>query len=107
MLSVDSVKQQAKALKSFLDERFGEITHSSCLQAIAKMNGFKDWNTMQSIIKINGGNEMNDDIAKRLEDLEFFVQELAKDVDSNRAKLDEHEPYILELQGIDPWNAPD
>ena len=50
---------------------------------------------------------MSNDIAERLENLEFFVQELAKDVDKIQAKVDEHEPHILELQGIDPWNSPD
>ncbi|HHT7352493.1 TPA: glyoxalase superfamily protein, partial [Legionella pneumophila] len=107
MLSIDSVKKQAQVLKSFLDEKFGDVSHSSCLQAIAKINGYKDWNTMQSIIKNNSGVDMSDDIAERLESLEFYVQELAKDVDKIQAKVDEHDPYILELQGVHPWNPPD
>ncbi len=107
MLSVDSVKKQAQILKSFLNEKFGDVALSSCLQAIAKINGYKDWNTMQAIIKNNSEADVSNDIAERLENLEFFVQELAKDVDKIQAKVDEHEPHILELQGIDPWNSPD
>ena len=107
MLSIDSVKKQAQILRSFLDEKFGDVSHSSCLQAIAKINGYKDWNTMQAIIKNNSEADVSNDIAERLENLEFFVQELAKDVDKIQTKVDEHEPHILELQGIDPWNSPD
>jgi len=107
MLSTESIKKQAQVLKSFLNEKFGDVSHSSCLQAIAKMNGYKDWNTMQSIIKNSRGVDMSDDIAERLENLEFYVQELAKDVDKIQIKVDEHEPHILELQGIDPCNSPD
>ncbi len=107
MLSIDSVKKQAQVLKSFLNEKFGDVSHSSCLQAIAKINGYEDWNTMQSIIKNNSGIDMSNDIEERLENLEFYVKELAKDVDKIQTKVDEHDPYILELQGIDPWNPPD
>jgi len=107
MLSVDSVKKQAQILKSFLNEKFGDVTLSSCLQAIAKINGYKDWNTMQAIIKNISEVDVSDDIAERLKNFEFFVQELAKDVDKIQTKVDEHEPHILELQGIDPWNSPD
>ena len=107
MLSIDSVKKQAQILRSFLDEKFGDVSHSSCLQAIAKINGYKDWNTMQAIIKNKSEADVSNDIAERLENLEFFVQELAKDVDKIQTKVDEHEPHILELQGIDPWNSPD
>ena len=110
MLSVDSVKKQAQILKSFFNEKFGDVTLSSCLQAIAKINGYKDWNTMQAFIKNISEVDVSDDIddiAERLKNLEFFVQELAKDVDKIQTKVDEHEPHILELQGIDPWNSPD
>ena len=58
MLSVDSVKKQAQILKSFLNEKFGDVALSSCLQAIAKINGYKDWNTMQAIIKNNLGMQL-------------------------------------------------
>lgn len=114
MLSEDSVKNQAKVLKSFLSENFGDVSHSSCLEAIAKINGFKGWNTMQSIIKTNGGVDMSNDVAERLDYLEDRIMELTGEVEvlqdftgKLQTQVDEHDPYILELQGIDPWNPPD
>lgn len=111
MLSEDSVKNQAKVLKSFLSEKFGDVSYSSCLEAIAKINGFKGWNTMQSIIKTNGGVGMSNDIVERLNYLEDRVIMLTEEIgllqdftDEIHTKVGEHEPYILGLQGIDPWN---
>jgi|GEM_PF-4300483 len=51
MISIVEVKEQATILKSFLKQNSIELTHSSCLQAIAKINGIKDWNTMSAILK--------------------------------------------------------
>lgn len=51
MMSVIEVKKQATILKDFLKQNHLEITHSSCLQAIAKINGVKDWNTMSAMLQ--------------------------------------------------------
>jgi len=52
MLTIEKVKEQAKILKTYLSiDR--EISHSSCLHAIAKINGYNDWNTMQAMLKTN------------------------------------------------------
>lgn len=110
MLSIESAKKQARLLKVFLNEKYSDISHSSCLQALAIINGYQDWNTMQAILKKNDEiNDMSDveNIVQRLEDLEFYVKELAQQVDNIQTKVDEHEPYIMELQGINPWNPPD
>lgn len=117
MLSIESVKKQAHLLKTFLNEKHSDISHSSCLQAVAKINGYKDWNTMQSML--DHPKEINDmsydnnpksyvhDVADRLHELESYVYELANQVDKIQSKVDEHDPYILMQQGIDPWNPPD
>lgn len=117
MLSIESVKKQANLLKIFLNEKHSNISHSSCLQAIAKINGYKDWNTMQSVLENHEEiNDMScdsnsksyvDDVAARLHELESYVYELANQVDKIQSQVDEHEPYILMQQGIDPWNPPD
>lgn len=117
MLSVQSVKKQAHILKTFLFEKNSNISHSSCLQAVAKINGYKDWNTMLALLTRNTeNNEMSydnnpksyvHDVAEQLQELESYVYELARQVDHVQTKLNEHEPYILLQQGIDPWNSPD
>lgn len=48
MNSLIEIKKQAKILKSFLSNQNQDISLSSCYQAIAKMNGYKDWNTMSA-----------------------------------------------------------
>lgn len=117
MLSKESVKKQAHLLKTFLNEKHGDISHSSCLQAVAKINGYKDWNTMQSMLdhheEINNMSYDNNpksyvhDVAVQLQELESYVYALANQVDNIQSKVEEHDPYILMQQGIDPWNRPD
>jgi len=51
MMSIVEVKEQATILKNFLKQNNLEITHTSCLQAIAKINGVKDWNTMSAMLQ--------------------------------------------------------
>ncbi|HAU4152728.1 TPA: hypothetical protein F7062_14920 [Legionella pneumophila] len=41
MTSLIEFKKQAKILRDFLGQKNHDITHSSCLEAIAIMNGFK------------------------------------------------------------------
>ncbi|HAU0095421.1 TPA: hypothetical protein JBE77_15060, partial [Legionella pneumophila] len=54
MTSLIEFKKQAKILRDFLGQKNHDITHSSCLEAIAIMNGFKNWNTMSGIFAKNG-----------------------------------------------------
>lgn len=44
-------KKQAKILKEYLHAGGFEISHSACLIAIAKIHGFKDFNTMTGRLK--------------------------------------------------------
>jgi len=50
-MSIIEVKEQAAILKDFLKQNNSEITLTSCLQAMAKINRFKDWNTMSAVLK--------------------------------------------------------
>lgn len=110
MLSIESVKKQAHTLKAFLNEKHKDISLASCLQAVAKINNFKDWNTMKAALDNNTENNSTsyvDDIAQQQQDLEFYVKELAKQVDNIQSKIEEHDADIMWLQGKDPYNAPD
>lgn len=51
MLSIAEIKRQASLLKDFLSQTNAAISQSSCLQAVAKMHGFKDWNTLSANLK--------------------------------------------------------
>lgn len=51
MFSLTEIKLQATILKEFLRESNTDISQSSCLQALAKIYRFKDWNTMSAILK--------------------------------------------------------
>ena len=45
-------KLQAKCLKEFLQDSNIQITHSFALEAVARMNAFKNWNTMVAALKL-------------------------------------------------------
>lgn len=51
MITLTTFKSQANALKNYLNQNNASITHSSCLHAVAKMHGFKDWNTASAYLK--------------------------------------------------------
>jgi hypothetical protein len=44
-------KNQAKILKEYLHEGGFKISHSACLIAISKIHGFKDFNTLNGVVK--------------------------------------------------------
>ena len=45
MQSVRDLKRQAKGLRSHLSDQGVSVTHSQSLESIARVNGFRDWNT--------------------------------------------------------------
>lgn len=45
MQSVRDLKRQAKSLRSHLSDQGVSVTHSQSLESIARVNGFRDWNT--------------------------------------------------------------
>ncbi|MCX7121745.1 MAG: glyoxalase superfamily protein [Gammaproteobacteria bacterium] len=60
MISVLDAKKQAATLKQYLQQNNSAITHSSCLHAVAKMYGYKDWNTMSGLLS-EQDNQINTD----------------------------------------------
>ncbi|MFU8797091.1 MAG: hypothetical protein ACNA7Y_00065 [Gammaproteobacteria bacterium] len=55
MTTMSEVKSQAHILKDFLKQKFltqknYTLSLGSCFQAISKINGFKDWNTMSAYL---------------------------------------------------------
>lgn len=60
MISISDAKKQATVLKKFLAQNNSTITHSSCLQAISIINGFKDWNTMSAMVNPHDINQPDD-----------------------------------------------
>lgn len=51
MTTLIEIKKQAHLLHDFLKKNNSTIKLSSCFQAMAKINGFKDWNTMLARLK--------------------------------------------------------
>ena len=50
-LDKEVVKAQVNILRKFLIEHNIELSQSNGYQAIAKMNGFKDWNHLSAAFK--------------------------------------------------------
>ena len=46
--STDSLKTEAKALRKYLTEQGLELGHSKCLEAVAQMHGYKNWDTVSA-----------------------------------------------------------
>lgn len=51
MIKLTEIKHQAAILKNFLKQNNSEISQSSCLQVVAQMHGFQDWNTASASLK--------------------------------------------------------
>ncbi|EKL8567169.1 glyoxalase superfamily protein [Pseudomonas aeruginosa] len=49
MQTVESLKSQAKRLRSHFSAQNIELNHSQALEAIAAIHGFKDWNTASAL----------------------------------------------------------
>lgn len=45
-------KSRAKRLRAYLTQQNIALTHSACLEAIAKAEGFRDWNTYVASFKL-------------------------------------------------------
>jgi len=49
--TVESVKLQAKASGAYLKEQGFEVSHSQCLELMARAHGYEDWNTASAMMK--------------------------------------------------------
>lgn len=47
-LTLDALKQQAKALRQSLARTGQDTTHSQSLETVAHQHGFRDWNTLHA-----------------------------------------------------------
>jgi hypothetical protein len=50
MFTIENIKLQASILKSYLLTKEIDLSHTSCLHAIAKIHGFKNWNTLKGLL---------------------------------------------------------
>ncbi|QIE56266.1 hypothetical protein G5B40_12825 [Pikeienuella piscinae] len=50
MLSIEDLKAQAKRLRATLAESGQTLGHSQSLEAVARMRGYRDWNTLHAAI---------------------------------------------------------
>ncbi|TNE39430.1 MAG: hypothetical protein EP348_03440 [Alphaproteobacteria bacterium] len=50
-LSIEMLKQQAKSLRNELNEKGTLIGHSEALERLAHRYRFKNWNTLQAVVK--------------------------------------------------------
>lgn len=57
MTRLEEIKSQAQILKEYLREGGFNITQSACYNAVAKMNGYENWNTFQAKLKTIEGNQ--------------------------------------------------
>ena len=49
-ISIESMKDQAKVLRGYLNEQGLDLSHSKSLEAVARGEGFKDWNTASALV---------------------------------------------------------
>lgn len=50
MISIEQAKQMAKRLRTSLEARNQEASHSAALELVAHQLGYKDWNTASAIL---------------------------------------------------------
>ena len=102
------IKKQASALKTFLSEKNIHLPQTTCLHAIAVINGYKNWNTLNALLsdeielpKAQDKNEVG--LEDRLNNLEDTVNIIWEDFYNNIIKRFEvTESWVDErLRGID------
>ena len=47
----ETIKAQARLLRAYLASQGLELGHSKCLEAMAKVNGFRNWDTLSGLLK--------------------------------------------------------
>jgi len=57
MFTDKSVKTMAKSLRDSLVNRNISLSHSACLEIVARQFGFADWNTLSAKLPVEGGIE--------------------------------------------------
>jgi len=49
-ITIEEMKRQAKALRTYLGEQGFDLSHSKSLEAVARSYDFKDWNTASALV---------------------------------------------------------
>lgn len=57
MLRTAGIKGMAKALRQALSDRKIEVSHSDCLELVAKQFGVKDWNALSAAVGQDSGDK--------------------------------------------------
>ncbi|MBD9647727.1 pentapeptide repeat-containing protein [Ensifer sp. PDNC004] len=57
MLRTAGIKSMAKALRQALSDRKMDLSHSDCLELIAKQFGVKDWNALSAAVGQDAGDK--------------------------------------------------
>ena len=68
MFTQKNAKTMAKSLRDSLVDRNVSLSHSSCLEIVARQIGFADWNTLSAKLPAQGGLE------KPLSELETYPE---------------------------------
>ena len=58
MFTQKNAKTMAKSLRDFLADRKVSLSHSACLEIVARQFGFADWNTLSAKLSAEGGIEI-------------------------------------------------
>src|SRR5271163_309024 len=58
MLTQKNAKTMAKSLRHSLVDRNVSLSHSTCLEIVARQFGFADWNTLSAKLRAHGGLEI-------------------------------------------------
>lgn len=66
MFTIELVKFQSDTLKKFLQSKDIALAHTSCLHAISKIYGFKNWNTFKAIIENSKKQLSQDDLLRNI-----------------------------------------
>ncbi|EMM8808349.1 glyoxalase superfamily protein [Pseudomonas aeruginosa] len=73
MQTIESLKSQAKRLRTHFSAQNIELSHSQTLEAIAAIHGFKDWNTASALspkkIKYPTTDESVEQLRERFNDM--------------------------------------
>ena len=59
MRTYQDVKTMAKSLRDSLAARSVALSHSGCLEIVAKQLGFADWNTLSAKLDVGSGQQMS------------------------------------------------
>ncbi len=49
-MNIEAAKKQATILKEYISKTNQGISHSACLHAIARINGWENWNTFKAVL---------------------------------------------------------